>query len=280
MQLALGSVNTFTKPFPHFVIDGVLDGDFYNDLIENIPTFSGFDEADPSATGTLSVAEFCLLSKRHEMLGIVLNDCLLALNQEISGIYRALLAQIRDDEAYSSFNLLVENSNWEEPTYFRLRERGNGFKLPPHMDGPYFLGTHILYLARSAADARNGTTFFSPESPEGYDHLRGYLSMWPRHPRWRVAKHIEYRPNRLIGFLNTPYSTHGHAPFKLTERRLTINVTMKFVDESIRQAYERVPETHRRFFAKPKIIQAILNGVNTGAELDRDPEGPFSFLYG
>ena len=280
MSLRLGSLEVFTQPCPHFVIDGLFDDGFYRELVDAIPEFVGFDRTDPAATGTLSIPELRRFSGHHEALGDELQRDLLILNDRVSELYRQLLDRLPDDPAYEEFSRLVGQAEWEQPDYFRLRERGNGFALPPHMDGPYFLGTHLIYLARDIDDVANGTMLFTPKLPLSYDPLHGFLSMWPRNESWQLRKTIGFRPNRLMGFLNTPYSLHGHAPFVLKGRRLSINVTMKYTDAHIRTMYARLPPTYREVFVKPKILGAILDGVDTVAERARDPEGAFAFLNG
>jgi hypothetical protein len=280
MTLRLGSVKTFLDPCPHFVIDDVFDEDFYKKFVESIPEFDEFDRSDPRATGTMAVSEFRTLSSRHEILGRRLDEALLELNGEISALNREIIGKIRDREAYASHLELIEDAEWEEATYFRIRERGNGFSLPPHMDGPYFFSTHIVYLASNRDDAANGTLILAPDLSVEYDSLKGFLSMWPKHERWVIVKHVDYVPNRVFGFLNTPWSIHGHRPFSLRGRRLSINVTMKLTDKAIQNVFRRIPSSHRQFFAKPKILTEIINGADTFTEMNQDPEGRFAFLHG
>jgi hypothetical protein len=219
-------------------------------------------------------------SGRHKALGVELQRDLLALDHRVSELYPQLIEQLPDDPAYAEYARLVGDPEWEQPDYFRLRERGNGFALPPHIDGPYFLGTHLIYIARDADDVANSTMLFAPNAPLDHGPLRGFLSMWPRNTNWQVRKIIGYQPNRVTGLLNTPYSLHGHAPFVLKGRRLSINVTMKFTDAHIRAMYIRLPQDYREVFVKPKILGAILAGVDTVAERARDPEGAFAFFNG
>jgi hypothetical protein len=280
MTLRLGSVQVFLEPCPHFVIDDVFESNFYNELVGRIPEFDGFDRSDAQATGTMALREFRALSDTHETLGRRLDEALLDLNKEVSALSREIIGKIRTREAYASYLELIEDAEWEEATYFRIRERGNGFSLPPHMDGPYFLSTHIVYLARNQDDAENGTAILAPDLSTDYDSLKGFLSMWPQHERWNIVKMVDYVPNRVFGFLNTPWSIHGHLPFSLRGRRLSINVTMKLTDKAIKNVFSRVPSTHRQFFAKPKILREIINGTDTLAEMKRDPEGRFAFLHG
>ena len=59
MSMRFGSLEIFTQPCPHFVIDGLFDDDFYHDVVDAIPEICGFDRHDPAATGALSILAFC-----------------------------------------------------------------------------------------------------------------------------------------------------------------------------------------------------------------------------
>lgn len=280
MPLALRKIQTFMTPCPHFVIDGVFEQEFYDDFVRAIPPMSSSSPMPAGETGTMSIEEFSEVGPRNAELGALMADDLTHLTDEAIGLLRGLMAEAANLDQYRAFAMMCGGLDWEIPEHYRLRERGQAFQLPPHTDGPYFAGTYLLYLPTSDVDRLNGTAFVRPEPPGAVDLTATFFQMWPRHRGWALEKMIDYIPNRVVGFLNTPFSLHANYPFELMSRRITIAVTPKLTDESIRALYATLPESYRQITAKPKILEAILAGVDTLAERRRAPEGAFSFLNG
>ena len=77
--------------------------------------------------------------------------------------------------------------------------------IEPHLDNPVEFYAGLLYMKDNDDDSEGGnlTTYTFKDKPSFYGKSR------VREEKVNLIEEIEYKKNRLVMFLNSPYSIHG-----------------------------------------------------------------------
>ena len=205
------------ETFPYIVIDNALPTDLYNQLKKNFPDYkkiignNDFKEnfayrynAHRSLKDTEISKEWKEFVKFHTSYEF-LNEFYSVFGEAIKKIYK-----VEKNKLFNQNNVGVR---FEKKNYFNLDcqfvintpTSGETAVIEPHLDNPVEFYAGLLYMKDDDDDSSGGnlTTYSFKEKPSFYCYSR------VREEKVNLIEEIEYKPNRLVMFLNSPYSLHG-----------------------------------------------------------------------
>lgn len=183
------------SPYAHVVIDEFLPPEFFARLARGLPALEAYERPEPcvrpgggervilglpaerpSSSGDRSaLAALAALSASRELA------------ERLAGVFGvACEGRLLRSQGFLSRDLLP-------------------YEIGPHTDVPKRIVSALLYLGGSDAPPEWGTTLFVPIEP-GFRCARGAHYGFER---FRPAKTIAFRPNRLFAFARTDRSFHG-----------------------------------------------------------------------
>lgn len=227
MLSRVGSAQLSLKPFPHLVLDDALDADTYAMLVAQFPAVDAINRRGgplknnhlylSSASQLLneqSISQPCRdyfayhVSNAFWQASLPLvRAALLAIHPTLEAIagrpledFRSIMRRkdVRFEEEISLDCHFGVNSPVTRPSSVRS----------PHIDRPNKLFNALLYC-RDEGDETPGGELLLYRATGPLVHGDG-SSVLPT--RIAEAKRVAYRSNRLVLFLNSPWSVHGVAP--------------------------------------------------------------------
>jgi hypothetical protein len=203
--------------FPYLIIDDALPIDLYNKLNDDFPSYNkiigknDFKEnfayrynanlslKDPDITKEWK--EFVEYHTSYEFL------------EEFYTIFGESIKKIYNVEKEKLFNKNSIGVRFEKQNHLNLDcqfvintpTSGKTSVIEPHLDNPVELYAALLYMKDDDDNSKGGnlTTYSFKDKPSFYGKSR------VRHEKINLIEEIEYKKNRLVMFLNTPYSLHG-----------------------------------------------------------------------
>lgn len=181
-----------TAPFPHFVADAALSDAELSGIIACWPDRSCFA---PEAPGNF-VAPF-----RHPVA--------VTLAREIVPGFSGWVFR-RYGEALKSVSVICSLME-SEPGYQGIRTHSH------YYHSPNWIATGLLYVGPDGG-GESGTTLNRLAAPAGRDQLDFDVEMaalalgWHPRPERQDVVTVDYRPNRLLAFLDGPLSYHSVRP--------------------------------------------------------------------
>ncbi len=224
------------KPFPHLILDNFLTQNFFKKL--NLEGFNTLKKQGKNFNTDLEKNKW--ISKNSQLpkqIKLIINE--LNKKEWINNLSR--LSKI--DNLFST-----KVSNTDLANYHEMKEKGY---LGPHVDhssdpdtdSPHVLNL-LLYLSKKWNYKWGGSTLLFDEKGK------------------KIIKEIQYRPNRAIIFLHTPYSFHG---VKKISKNKYIRSSI-YVDyysneispyKNIKLNFEKKWFKHGTFFILPKKIDYL-----------------------
>ena len=203
--------------FPYIVIDDALPLELYNMLKSKLPTsekiigkneyhenFAYRYNANNSLKDKDISNEWKEFIKYHTSYNF-LEEFYNIFGESIKKIYRA--------EKEKLFNENNVGIRFEKKNHFNLDcqfvintpTNGNTAVIEPHLDNPVEFYAGLLYMKDDDDDSVGGnlTTYTFKDKPSFYGKSR------VREEKVNLIEEIEYKKNRLVMFLNSPYSLHG-----------------------------------------------------------------------
>ncbi len=203
--------------FPYLIIDDALPIDLYNKLKSNFPRnekIIGQNEykdnyayrynANQSLNDPEISNEWKEFIRYHTSFNFI-NDFYDIFGDSIKKIYKVEKEKLFNENSIgvrfqkqSHFNLdcqFVINTPTIEETSV----------IEPHLDNPVEFYAALLYMRDDDDDSEGGslTTYTFKDKPSFYGKSR------VREDKINLLEEIEYKKNRLVMFLNSPYSLHG-----------------------------------------------------------------------
>ncbi len=203
--------------FPYLIIDDALPINLYNKLNNDFPSYkkiigqNNYKEnfayrynannslKDPEITEEWK--EFIKFHTSYEFL------------EEFYNIFGEAIKNIYNVEKEKLFTRNSIGVRFEKQNHLNLDcqfvintpTSGETSVIEPHLDNPVELYAALLYMKDEDDNSSGGnlTTYSFKDKPSFYGKSR------VRHENINLIEEIEYKKNRLVMFLNTPYSLHG-----------------------------------------------------------------------
>lgn len=223
-----------STPFPHFVVNDVLEDGLCRRLIEEMPSVEKITKGQPVGSNlrfnytAANISQDPAISHvwrefvRQHTLQAFLDQVISVFKQHIINEHVQLAekldklrAGVRYLDDYDSADVLLDvQIGINTPVTKPCSVRG------PHLDDPRKLFAGLLYLRLEDDDSTGGDLqLYSPLNDYTLDNE---CSLLPELAR--VEKTVEYQRNSLLLFLNTARSFHGVTPRSVTPfPRLFIN---------------------------------------------------------
>jgi len=204
LDAVLGRSTLVEEPFPHIVVDDLLTRRLYAALARGLPPAGLFEEESPDRR--FMHLPFRLASRygRRVWDGFVqqvVHEVLLP--AVVETFHAPLEAWI--DERFPAFGpdplarLSMKSSGG------RVFMHTGGYEIPPHRDPAWSFLTCLFYIARPDDDEAWGTQLYAVDDDGPAPSIAPH---WIDKARCRLVRDVEYRPNRLLVFLNSR-GAHG-----------------------------------------------------------------------
>ena len=203
--------------FPYIVIDNALPHDLYEKLNNSFPDYktiigsNDFKENFAYRYNAISSLKDEEISK--EWKDFIKYHTSYEFLQEFYDIFSDSIKKIykvEKDRLFKNDNIGVR---FEKNNYLNLDcqfvintpTSGETKVIEPHLDNPVELYAALLYMKDIDDNSEGGnlTTYTFKDRPSFYGKAR------VREEKLNLLEEIEYKSNRLVMFLNSPYSIHG-----------------------------------------------------------------------
>jgi hypothetical protein len=199
--VAIDSATLHLEPFPYAVIDHVLPSAFYDALLTGLPPVQMF-ETKPDGKQHLDVPLTLAPTYGHLVWGAMAGE---------------LVPQVIAPRLIEKFRAQLDewiSRNWPDvpPRSVELHGSGGrimfrrrGYRIRPHRDPKWSFMTCILYLARPTDSETWGTQLYEVADDQ---EARNAAPYWIDEAKCRLVNDVEFKPNRLLVFLNSG-GAHG-----------------------------------------------------------------------
>lgn len=203
--------------FPYIVIDDALPLELYNMLKSSLPSSEkiiGNNEYHENFAYRYN-ANNSLKDKdiSNEWKEFIKYHTSYKFLEEFYNIFGDSIKKIYKAEKEKLFNENNVGVRFEKKNFFNLDcqfvintpTNGNTAVIEPHLDNPVEFYAGLLYMKDDDDDSVGGnlTTYTFKDKPSFYGKSR------VREEKVNLIEEIEYKKNRLVMFLNSPYSLHG-----------------------------------------------------------------------
>ena len=203
--------------FPYIIIDDALPTDLYDHLNKSFPDYKKIIgdnkyrenyayryNASNSLKDTDISNEWRDFVKFHTSYNFL---------EEFYSIFGEAITKIYKVEKNKLFNPNNTGIRFQKKNHFNLDcqfvvntpTSGETSVIEPHLDNPIEFYAALLYMKDDDDDSTGGnlTTYSFKDRPSFYGKSR------VRENKVNLVEEIEYKKNRLVMFLNSPYSLHG-----------------------------------------------------------------------
>ena len=203
--------------FPYIVIDDALPLELYNMLKSSLPSSEkiiGNNEYHENFAYRYN-ANNSLKDKdiSNEWKEFIKYHTSYKFLEEFYNVFGDSIKKIYKVEKEKLFNENNVGVRFEKKNFFNLDcqfvintpTNGNTAVIEPHLDNPVEFYAGLLYMKDDDDDSVGGnlTTYTFKDKPSFYGKSR------VREEKVNLIEEIEYKKNRLVMFLNSPYSLHG-----------------------------------------------------------------------
>jgi hypothetical protein len=209
-------------PFPHIVVDGIFPEQYYEELLSHLPAVSSL--TIPVAFGMMKIGED---DATFQSMPASARQFWIEFDQKVKpSICEALLERYLPYAAEKLSLIFGEEAehlkSQLEPKEFRsvrgiVQCRITGARMGAHVDKATSLFTYLFYFAPDDSLRPFGTIFYKAQDRasllERYRAHRGIRAWFPDAADLdlRPQPPLEFRRNRLVSYVNLPYSLHGAA---------------------------------------------------------------------
>lgn len=204
VRAAIDRAELHLEPFPHMIIDGLLPAGLYSCLMRGIPPVELFRNkpGKPHLPVPFALAPAYSNHVWRFMADVLIPDV----------IAPALIERFRGPlnrwtelnwPGVSLESLALHGSGG------RVMLQGPGYRIRPHRDPKWGFLTGILYLARNGDSEAWGTQVYAVNDDQEATHTAPH---WIDESRCRLVRDVEYRPNRVLVFLNSTGAHGAHIP--------------------------------------------------------------------
>jgi len=209
-------------PFPHIVVDGIFPEQYYEELLSNLPPVSSL--SIPVAFGMMKIGED---DATFQSMPESARQFWIEFDQKVKpSICEALLERYLLYAAEKLSLIFGEEAehlkSQLEPKEFRsvrgiVQCRITGARMGAHVDKATSLFTYLFYFAPDDSLRPFGTIFYKAQDRasllERYRANCGIRAWFPEAGELdlRPQPPLEFGRNRLVSYVNLPYSLHGAA---------------------------------------------------------------------
>ena len=210
-------------PFPHIVVDGIFPEQYYEELLSHLPAVSSL--TIPVAFGMMKIGEddqtFRALPEASQTFWADFDSAVKplicrALLDRYFPYAREKLSLIFGDEAE---RIGLDGRALDEFQSLRgiVQCRITGARMAAHVDKATSLFTYLFYFAPDDSLRPFGTIFYKARDRadllQRYRANRGIRAWFPKEGELELTPYppLEFRRNRLVSYVNLPYSLHGAA---------------------------------------------------------------------
>lgn len=226
-----------SKPFPYIVIDNALPLDYYNELDKSFPNYDTIIK-NSEYNQNFAYRTSAALSLRNQNLPSIWKDFIqyhTSFNF-VTDVYKLFLNDIYDNYPVFKNNLpqkehcgvrFLEQKDFNLDCQFVINTpvEKKSSVIEPHLDNPIEFYAGLLYMRNKDDDSVGGNlcTYKFKKDPIFYGKSR------VKNQNVNLIEEIEYRPNRLVLFLNTLHSLHGVSEKNISNHyRKYINIIGEF----------------------------------------------------
>ena len=244
VSAAIDRAELHLEPFPYTIIDGLLPAGLYKCLLKGIPPVELF-RGRPGKQN-LSVP-FRLAPAYSNHVWRFMAEVLVP---EV--ITPALIKKFRrslDEWTTRNWPDLPPESVELHGSEGRVMLQGPGYRIRPHRDPKWGFVTGILYLGRDGDSEAWGTQVYAVDEDREATTTAPY---WIDEKRCRLTRDVEYRPNRLLVFLNSTGAHGAHIPADVepeTLQRYIYQFRIGPTTQAISMLTSMLPEKRRPFWA-------------------------------
>ena len=211
------NINFRFEKFPYLVIDDALPSKLYDTLSKNFPNnekiiaSNEYKENFAYRYNALNALNDEEISK--EWKDFIKYHTSYDFLEEFYEIFGESIKQIYKVDKERLFNKNNIGVRFEKKNHFNLDcqfvintpTKGNTKVIEPHLDNPVEFYAALLYMKDDNDNSEGGnlTTYTFKDKPSFYGKSR------VREEKINLIEEIEYKKNRLVMFLNSPYSIHG-----------------------------------------------------------------------
>ena len=210
-------------PFPHIVVDGIFPEQYYEELLSHLPAVSSL--TIPVAFGMMKIEEddptFRAIPEDAQRFWTDFDSVVKpVVCRALLDLYLAYTAEklslIFGEElgCRTSHDILPEEfGSLRGIVQCRIR----GARMGAHVDKATSLFTYLFYFARDDSLRPFGTIFYKTRDRadllQRYRANRGIRAWFPTDGELELTPclPLEFQRNRLVSYLNLPYSLHGAA---------------------------------------------------------------------
>jgi hypothetical protein len=192
-------------PFPHYILERVFPGDYYREMLQNLPSSDVYDNL-------YEVTDLKLDHFRHRDQRNMDHGWTERLPNAQRSFWNSFNDWFLSEELSQAMLASFPRKSWPavsvESQFIRHRA---GYFLGPHSDLYTKLVVLLLYLAPDDSAEHLGTSLYRPKQP-------GFSCRDSKHYPFADfirVKTAPYRPNSLLAFVRSDISFHGLEP--LTE---------------------------------------------------------------
>jgi hypothetical protein len=201
LETAIDGAELRLDPCPYVIIDDVLPGRVYDTLLRGIPPVELF-AIKPMGKQHLDIP-FTLAPRYSQRIWSYMADELVpkVIAPKLIEKFRGVI----DDWITTNWPDVPPSSVALHGSGGRIMYRRRGYRIRPHRDPKWSFITCILYLARPGDNETWGTQLYSVQSDREADTAAPF---WIDDKQCTLVRDVEYRPNRLLVFLNS-VGAHG-----------------------------------------------------------------------
>ena len=197
-----------SDPFPYCIVDDLFPGRYYDALVEAIPPVELFSDL-PVNKQQLTVP-FSMAPRFSQIVWAHMADV-----ATTNIVAPAVIDKFREPLVQWLQRSFPATS--EDPlrgiemkcTDGRIMLRRPGYRIPPHRDPKWGFITCLMYLARPGDDEKWGTQIFRVADDR---EARGANPHWIAQQQCAWVADVEFRPNRVLVFLNSEGAHGAHIP--------------------------------------------------------------------
>jgi hypothetical protein len=201
------------EPFPHFVIEDFLPGEFFARLDDTMPPVADF-QPDDEIKSNLRIED---RNKYFARAPEDFRDVWGRLRDEvIQDVVAPVLCRRLEDDIREKFAALFTDEIADEvmrgglvSNPGRIMARKPGYNLRPHSDSAHFAVTCLLYFTSGGEVNSGALCLYRPEREPELRHAGTYYAEREEGIAIELAESIPIAGNLFVAFLNTPISLHG-----------------------------------------------------------------------
>jgi hypothetical protein len=204
----ISAARIWTDPYPHKIVDGVFPVELLAEIrrcwpsrgvfqpeikgnwLTHIPMQGMWDPLPPDHQAFWrSFADGPCMEVARATVAAYLNPLRQKHGGDLSQVEISMLALMEADENYESHQ--VHTHHWHDPTY---------------------ICTNLIYVEDGTSNVPGTTLYRSPADLSARDIARLAADKGNWHDRVKLATTVDFVPNRLLSFMDSPISYHGVEP--------------------------------------------------------------------